>query len=84
MRRNFLPPTTTNTIRKICSVAPKSIKCLLAQSHFEEVCLGSNINIYNVYGYCKEDTTPDFLKSKYQSKKNIKYPYVSWFEGNNI
>ncbi|CAK94915.1 unnamed protein product (macronuclear) [Paramecium tetraurelia] len=84
LRRNFMPPTTTNTIRKICQVAPESIKCLLAQSHFEEVCLGSNINIYNVYGYCKEDSTPDFLKSKHQTQKKVKYPYVPWFEGNRV
>lgn len=57
---------------------------MLAQNHFEEVCLGSNINIYNVYGYCKEDTTPDFLKSKYKTQKKIKYPYVPWFEGNRV
>ncbi|CAD8165231.1 unnamed protein product [Paramecium octaurelia] len=84
LRRNFMPPTATNTIRQICSVKPDSIKCLLAQSQFEEVCLGSNINIYNVYGYCKDDTTPDFLKPKTKSGKNIRYPYVSWYEGNKF
>ncbi|CAD8101495.1 unnamed protein product [Paramecium primaurelia] len=84
IRRNFLPPTTANTIRKICGVKPDSINCVLAETQFDQICLGSNINVYNIYGYCKEDTTPEFLKPKTKTTKQIRYPYVSWYEGNNF
>ncbi|CAD8123463.1 unnamed protein product [Paramecium sonneborni] len=83
LKRNFMSPTTTNTIRKICSVSPNSIKCQLAQAEFKKVCLDSDINIYNVYGYCQRDSTPEFLKQKEASGRKIRYPFVPWYEGNS-
>ncbi|CAD8101239.1 unnamed protein product [Paramecium primaurelia] len=58
--------------QKICSVKPES----------DQICLGSNINVYNIYGYCKE--APEFLKPKTKTIKQIRYSYVSWYEGNNF
>lgn len=39
-------------------------------------CLASNINPYNVYGYCAQDSAPS------KSNSNIRFPYTSWMSWN--
>lgn len=56
------------------------MSCQYATINFYFDCLTSNINPYNVYGYCYQDTTPDELKVDH----GVRFPYTSWMAWNKV
>lgn len=77
MRRNFVDKVTQNKLTHICSISMKSVSCQYAIMEFYFDCLYSNLNIYNVYGYCATDSAE-------LSSGSVRYPYTPWVSWNKL
>jgi serine carboxypeptidase-like clade 2 len=68
----FTDPETARSIHDNCNLSLTAFKCTKAMSKYTSDI--DRLNVYNVYGYCYDDSTP----REFKEKNAFAHPYTPW------